>query len=156
MVSRPLNAPVAGAVAAHDFIVVNAKYPGDPGAKVYSYGNDGNGNMGRVTEKTRGMSRTTSAEDKAAWKELATNPETKVDYRKINSPDTKVEALAKGICEDLKYSITPGLDTNKANSNSAAGAIANRADGGPPYVPGGLYEPGSRVDYRVQCNCSNP
>jgi len=156
LVSRPLASDLFGWGFNHNFIVSNANYLGDPNADIYSFGNTGDGTMGRVYEVgTPGMSSTTYTSDEQAWLGLATGA-SDATYRQINAPDSQVVALAISMDEGLSYTLVPEV-LGGVNSNSAAGAIAQTADGGFALVPGGSVETGTasyvvdKVGFGGQC-----
>lgn len=154
LVSRPLNNIVLGAVASHNFVVSNAHYPGDPKATVHSYGNNGNGVTGKVTEKTEGMSAGTLKADTSFWKGLSSHPASvDLNTTKINASDAAVDKAANGVQENTKYSLNPSSSpsSNETNSNSAASAVANAAQGSSVEVPGGArLSPGADKADRVK------
>ncbi len=125
LVSRPLQ-HIDG--ASHNFIVVNAKYRGDPNATVYSYGQNDNGLLGSVDHQTTNSgSATTYQADIDAWLSLAgpfdqNNP---VQLQLIPASSDVVSALAQSLVENQDYSMMAGIFG--ANSNSAAQAVANAA-----------------------------
>ncbi|WP_067583412.1 hypothetical protein [Endozoicomonas ascidiicola] len=96
------------------------------------------------------MSATTFNTDRNAWLSLA-SPTGNVAYRKINASDANVTALALSVDEGQKYTVVPEL-LGGVNSNSAAGAVANAADGGYALVAGGNIEPGASVAGKVGLN----
>ncbi len=157
LVSRPLDAPMAGAVANHNFIVHHADYPGDPNGTVRSFGNTGNGLMGEVTPNTTGPSSSTFATDRAAWEGLGDNS-SKTTFRVINADDSVVKSNADSVSSSFKYSYTPEV-TGGYNSNTAAGAVAQESDGGSPRIENGRMQPGAsqeRVDSARQNVLSEP
>lgn len=135
LVSRPLNGRL-GRVANHNFIVTNATAPGDPSATVYSYGDIGNDTMGRVDDNTTGFSEGTHRTDRAAWQDLS-NEGSSTTFRQLDATDSRVDGLAQGLVQGQEYRALPGIEPGAANSNSAAGAIATAADGGPSSVNNG-------------------
>ena len=144
LVSRPLLLPVD---ANHNFIVSHATFLGDPNAKVHSFGDIGNDTMGRVTVDTEGFSKGTSQTDRAAWESLK-NEKSSTTFREIDASDKKVDGLAKGVVVGKEYSAIPALQGG-VNSNSAAGAVAQKADGGEASVNNGRSQPGSEESNRV-------
>jgi len=144
LVSRPLSFTNK---ANHNFIVVNADYLGDPNATIYSFGDSGNDALGRVTSATQGFSEETLEHDTAAWKSVSDNGSA-TTLREIDASDARVEGLAKGVVSGQEYSAIPALQGG-ANSNSAAGAIAQAADGGSTAVDNGIAQPGSAQADRV-------
>jgi hypothetical protein len=151
LVSRGLNS-VLGAVANHNFVVVNADFIGDPNADIYSFGDIGNGTMGSVNNVSAGPAANTFANDVAAWRSLASgNPD--VTYRLLNASDITVELNARSVVSGVSaYNLIPGLQGG-TNSNSAAGAVATRSDGGMPRVNNTALQPGNRQHSRVQFRC---
>jgi RHS repeat-associated protein len=136
LVSRPLDNAAASCCASHNFVVSNADYVGDPKATVYSFGKTSSGNTGRVDESTKGFSEGTARKDQNFWKGMA---EGKAVADKnttlIEAPDAVVDKVAESIVENTAYSALPS--GGKTNSNSAASAVANRAQGSSVSVPGG-------------------
>ncbi|WP_269777884.1 RHS repeat-associated core domain-containing protein [Marinimicrobium alkaliphilum] len=145
LVSRPLDFPVP---ANHNFIVTNAEYLGDRNATIYSYGDVGNGQMGRVNDDTTGLSFGTHETDRSAWLDLS-NEGSGITFREINASDSRVDGLARGLVQGQRYSLIPAARRRATNSNSAAGAIANAADGGPSEVDSGRPQFGSGQADRV-------
>ncbi|ACA88623.1 RHS repeat domain-containing protein [Shewanella woodyi] len=144
LVSRRLKLPVK---ANHNFIVHHAKYLGDPNAIIRSYGDVGNDTMGEVYNDTKGFSEGTLQNDTAAWLSLSTEGSS-VTYRNINASDAAVRKLADSLIGGLEYSALPELQGG-VNSNTAAGAIAEKADDGYPFVNNAVSQPGSTVTNRV-------
>jgi RHS repeat-associated protein len=151
LVSRGLDS-VLGAVANHNFVVVNADFIGDPNADIYSFGDIGNGTMGSVNNVSAGPAANTFANDVVAWRSLASgNPD--VTYRLLNASDKTVELNARSVVSGVSaYNLIPGLQGG-TNSNSAAGAVATRSDGGMPRVNNTTLQPGNRQHSRVQFRC---
>jgi uncharacterized protein RhaS with RHS repeats len=145
LVSRPLSFTNK---ANHNFIVHDAKYLGDPNATVRSFGDTGDGNMGEVNSSTPGNSSTTKKTDTDAWQSLSAEGSSATS-RQIDAPDAKVAELADSIKGGQDYDLVPELQDG-VNSNSAAGAIANQADGGFTFVNNGTSQPGSTVTERVE------
>ena len=137
LVSRPLNLPVD---ANHNFIAINADFPGDPKATIFSYGDQGNDTMGPVDATTKGFSEGTSETDRAAWESLSKNDST-ATFREIDATDEVVGSLASSMVAGEEYTAAPIF--KGVNSNSAAGAIAQKADGGPSRVDNQRRQPGS-------------
>ncbi len=75
-------------------------------------------------------------------------PQTTATFRKINSTDERVRQLARALIEGQEYSMIPAVQGG-VNSNSAAGAIASKADGGPSDVKNNTPEPGSGQSSRI-------
>jgi RHS repeat-associated protein len=148
-VARSLDAPILGAIAGHMFIVTDAKYPGDPSAKVTSFGKLANGNMGNVNDSRRAAAISSPAHrtDVAAWRSLAGKNPT-ATYSRIDAPDRIVSAVAGAVKETVPYAISPH-DTPAlvVNSNSAAAAVANLSTslsgGAPTPLPGNKLLPGA-------------
>jgi hypothetical protein len=133
LVSRPLQETDK---ASHNFIVVNARYRGDPNATVYSYGQNDNGRLGRVDHLTTNPgSDTTHQADIDAWLSLKgpLDPANPVQLQLIPATNDVVSSLAQSLIEDHDYSMIAGIFG--ANSNSAAQAIANAAAGMQIPVP---------------------
>jgi len=147
LVSRKLNMPINGN---HNFIVSNANSLGDPKATVSSFGDVGNDTMGQVFKNTKGFSEGTFDTDTKAWEGLK-NGNQSVTYRKINAKDSAVNDLVKRVDEGLEYSAIPELQGG-VNSNTAAGAVAKKADGGSSSVNNGSRQPGSSVTNRIKFN----
>ncbi|MCF7516159.1 RHS repeat-associated core domain-containing protein, partial [Pseudoalteromonas sp. L7] len=145
LVSRPLSFT---SKANHNFIVYNATSIGDPNATVRSFGDVGNDTMGEVTANTEGFSEGTLQSDTAAWQGLSSEGST-VTYRKIDASDAKVAGIADSVKGGQEYSAVPELQGG-VNSNSAAGAIAHKADGGSPSVNNGVRQPGASKHDKVE------
>ncbi|MCV2886509.1 RHS repeat-associated core domain-containing protein [Aestuariibacter sp. AA17] len=139
LVSRALKGLPIGN---HNFIVSHAKYLGDPNAKVYSWGPLDNGKMGFVNHVNSGGAAQTWEDDVTAWQSLSSDGAEGVAFRAINASDGDVSFLAGTVQENRDYRYVPSLDTGSVNSNSAAGAVAHAADGGPTDVPTGGWQPG--------------
>jgi len=145
LVSRPLDEV---SIASHNFIVTNAQYIGDPGATVFSYGMNNNGNVGRVDNTTRGFSQDTHRTDRASWNSM-NGPTNNVTL--IAAPDSRVSGYANALVENQDYAAFSG--PFGANSNSAAQAIANRAASGQVNTPGGWrMSPGAGSWGEIQFN----
>ncbi len=148
LVSRPLDATDK---ANHNFVVTHAQGPGDPTATVRSFGDQGDDTMGPVDAQTEGFSQGTQETDTKAFQSLSTDAPT-ATYREIAAPSRKVDSIAASLKPGDEYSIAPKLQGG-VNSNSAAGAIAQKADGGSPSVNNGVEQPGAgqpavdRVDF---------
>lgn len=138
LVSRPLSFTSS---ANHNFIVHDAKSLGDPNATVRSFGDIGDDTMGEVNANTEGFSEGTLQGDTAAWQSLS-GEGSGVTFRKIDAPDAKVSQIADSVKGGQEYSALPGVQGG-VNSNSAAGAIAHKADGGSPKVDNGTSQPGA-------------
>jgi len=67
----------------------------------------------------------------------------RVKFRKINADDAVVNTIANSVGEGTPYGLWPDGSGNTLNSNSAAGAVANSADGGSFSVRGGRLQPGA-------------
>jgi hypothetical protein len=133
LVSRPIDNAVIGKVANHNFIVSNADFVGDKNATVHSYGNNGEGIMGKVTDKTPGTSSTTEATDRAAWEALNSDTKNLGDHiTQIIGNDSDVDNAANSVVENKEYSYTG------VNSNSAASAVADKAQGSQVELPSNL------------------
>lgn len=125
--------------SSHMFIVTHARYPGDPKAQIRSWGKSSargrDGKLGRVDGKTTGLSEGTYATDVAAWRSLAKNFAASkeinagTDYTAISAKDGKVASVGQAAKEDKTYHM------DGPNSNSAAQAVANRAQGSPVATP---------------------
>ncbi|WP_339674176.1 RHS repeat-associated core domain-containing protein [Dasania marina] len=145
LVSRPLTFT---SLANHNFIVYNATSIGDPNAIVRSFGNTGNGAMGEVYAETKGFSAGTYQSDTDAWISLSSEG-SGTTFRKISAADEKVAKITDSLQGGQKYSLLPEM-LGGVNSNTAAGAIANKADGGFPYVDNSKSQPGSTVPERAR------
>ena len=145
LVSRPLSFT---SKANHNFIVYNAKSLGDPNATVRSFGDVGNDTIGEVNANTEGFSEGTLQTDTAAWQSLSGDG-SDASFRKIDASDEKVGQIADSIKGGQEYSAVPEIQGG-VNSNSAAGAIANKSDGGSPKVDNGVAQPGASVHDRVE------
>ncbi|MEL4287464.1 RHS repeat-associated core domain-containing protein [Shewanella xiamenensis] len=145
LVSRPLSFT---SKANHNFIVYNAESLGDPNATVRSFGDVGNDTMGEVNANTTGFSEGTLQTDTAKWQSLS-GEGSDATFRKIEATDAAVEKIADSLQGGQEYSAIPELQGG-VNSNTAAGAIAQKADGGYPFVNNGVSQPGSTVTERVK------
>ncbi|MBA6348034.1 hypothetical protein [Colwellia sp. BRX8-9] len=89
--------------------------------------------MGKVTGKTQGTSSTTGATDRAAWEALSSNTEDLGDHiTQIIANDSDVDNAATSVVENKEYSYTG------VNSNSAASAVADKAQGSTVILPDSL------------------
>jgi RHS repeat-associated protein len=146
LVSRPLGKTTAikkhpGRFwANHNFIVANATYLGDPTATIISFGRTESGKMGRVSGEVRKA-------DRNHWISLS-EKESSATYRMLNAKDADVIIIANSVLENNDYNYVPSIQGG-ANSNSGAGAVANRSDGSFPFVNNGKSQPGSGVTSRV-------
>ena len=145
LVSRPLSFT---SKANHNFIVTHAEYPGDPNARIYSYGDMGNDTMGPVSENTKGFSEGTLDTDRRYWSSLSAEGGG-ATFRKINSEDDNVRKIAESVKGGMEYSAVPEV-AGGVNSNSAAGAVAKKADGGSPRVDNGIRQPGANAADKVK------
>jgi uncharacterized protein RhaS with RHS repeats len=162
VVARRLDEPTAGRAGfGHAFIVVGAKHPGDPNARVISFGELKNGKMGNISESSRAseIGTETAKSDVAAWKSIGEN--SSATFSKIEAPDNLVSAVAENVSEKFEYSLVPTFTTAGVNSNSAAAAVANvssELNGSPnPEKPSMMlpgYAQGARpiVDRRAACS----
>ena len=133
LVSRPLGGD--SDTLSHNFIVTGARFVGDPKADVFSWGENEQGNVGRVDESTKGFSAGTHAADRAAWEGMkGTTPGDNASLVRIPATVAAVRAAAGSMIEGRDYSAIAG--PFGANSNSAAQAVANRAAGSALPVPG--------------------
>jgi RHS repeat-associated protein len=146
LVSRELNF-IPG--FSHNFVVTHADYPGDPAAKVYSYGRQESGKTGSVTSDTLGLSAGTSDTDRGFWLDLAHDAELASRYSlKVEASDSAVEQYAVSLIPNTKYSATTLLPRT-TNSNSAASAVINNAVGDEVEVPDAYrFSPGAD-DWRL-------
>lgn len=140
LVSRTLSFTDA---ANHNFVVTNAEYLGDPDATVYSWGDRGDDKLGRVDHDTEGFSAGTHQADKDAWASLSGDISS-ATLRKIDAEDAVVDEIAQSVVEGQEYSLVP-LHSGGVNSNSAAGAVAKKADGGSTEVANGRRQPGAEA-----------
>lgn len=158
LVSRPLAIPVAGHFASHNFVVTHARFPGDPTAKVHSFGSDGeHGRVDRVDLLTNGFSRNTHVADRKAWLAMKDDPRPN-DLSRIDAPCGTVESHARSVRSNQDYRLVP-VHSRCGNSNSAAQAVADRAAGKRVPTPGeGRIAPGSdsrsaaRIQFRNEEN----
>ena len=120
IVARPINSSL-GVVANHMFIVVGARYPGDPAAAVYSYG-DSNGDVGLVDGNTSGRSKDTNSTDRDAWRDLADGEADGVSASPINALDAVVAQNAMAFPSGMEYK------PFGPNSNTAAMWVAKQSD----------------------------
>jgi RHS repeat-associated protein len=130
-VARPLDSWVGSQGFGHSFVVTHARFPGDPQARIHSFGQLSNGNMGNVSDPSRAsaLSATAAATDRAAW--LALSPRSTENFVRIPANDDLVSNVAGALIENNDYDTVPGLDlfngAPAANSNSAAVAIVARS-----------------------------
>lgn len=165
--ARPLDSVVGKLGFGHAYIVVDAKRPGDPNAKVISFGELKNISMGNVNDPSRAsdLSRTAHASDKAHW--ISLGKDDTGSFFQIESGDSIVSAVAGALLESGDYDAIPGLDAFSGapavNSNSAAMAIAQKSTeiaGGrrvePPkeYVLPGINE-AARVEFDQNKICES-
>ena len=161
LVSRPLANPALGQVASHNYVVSHARYPGDPQAKVFSYGHGGKSGkleqVGLVTgsPKVGAGSRNTYVDDSKHWRSMKANPQPS-NVSKIDAPCGVVESHARAFKPDKNYRMTP-VSRGSANSNTAAQAVANRSAGKHVPTPGtGRLSPGAagsdKIRFRNQQN----
>ena len=140
LVSRKLQG-LLGSGGNHNFIVHHADKLGDPNATIRSFGDRGDDTLGEVTSDTEGFSGGTFASDSEAWASLAGGGGG-VTYRRIEADDDVVKANADKLVAGQEYSAIPALQGG-VNSNTAAGAIAKRSDGGAAAVDNDRRQPGS-------------
>ena len=131
VVARLLNSlALQAALQGHAFVVTNARYLGDPQARVYSYGKLSNGNLGSVVDPTRAsqLSASTFATDSAAWANLGVRT-TYSNVARIDAPDATVDKVAQSLKENRPYELAPSASPfdSAANSNSAAFATGDKA-----------------------------
>jgi RHS repeat-associated protein len=133
LVARPLSLPFPSPhTAQHLFIVTHARYPGDPRARVFSFGPTRTGMLGLLTSTNAARkAKDTRSNDRAAWLSLA-NPNARASYRAIPASDDAVASTALNV-----RAVVPYRDGGP-NSNSAAVAVANRAAGTDIPLPGQL------------------
>jgi RHS repeat-associated protein len=132
LVARPLGGDPNSKIA-HMFVASHARYPGDPEARVYSWGMKDNGRMGRVDDGTRNrQSKGTHAADRQAWLSLA-QPGSTAAATAIPATDAETDAAAGAVMENKDYASTA---IGGVNSNSAAQAEADEAAGEPVGAPG--------------------
>ncbi|MEM7082082.1 MAG: RHS repeat-associated core domain-containing protein [Pseudomonadota bacterium] len=137
LVSRPINDPIVGQIANHNFVVSHASFPGDPNAFVYSFGKLASGVTGQVTDTTTGFSAGTYATDREAWLALASQSERAVarSATRIKAGDDRVQSLAESVVLDTWYDPLPQFTRNKTNSNTVASAVADTAQGSKVALP---------------------
>jgi hypothetical protein len=92
--------------------------------------------------------------DAAHWNSLGKEDST-ASYRLINAEDSTVLDLANSVEEDLVYSAVPTKEDNYVNSNTAAGTIAHRADGGSTQVKNNALQPGHSLGRRIKMSNTN-
>jgi uncharacterized protein RhaS with RHS repeats len=127
--SRRLDSVVGKLGIGHAYVATGATRIGDPNAKIHSFGELANGNMGNVGDPARAseFSSTTNAADIANWQSLS--PDAAASVAKIDAPDATVDAVAGAVGENSPYSIAPGATPGPdVNSNSAAVAIGNKSE----------------------------
>ena len=127
------------ASSSHMFIVTHARFPGDPKARVFSWGKSTAagvlGKVGRVDGRTTGLSKGTAETDRKTWLALGRTDEGSrkmaagSDFTTINARDGKVASISSAVVENKGYSIFG------PNSNSAAQAVADRAQGNEVVTP---------------------
>lgn len=132
VVARLLDSPVGYAFVGHAFVVTNARYVGDPQARIYSFGKLANGNMGNVSDPSRAadISAPTSHSDAVAWANLGVRAAAlaaNADISRVDAPDDIVDKVAQSVSENRTYALIP-ITKNEANSNSAAFAVGDEAD----------------------------
>jgi RHS repeat-associated protein len=119
--------------SSHMFIVTHARYPGDPNARIHSWGKSSKkgseGKVGKVDKKTTGLSKGTAETDRKAWESLGTGDAKGVDYTGIAAKDGKVASVADAVVENKDYGLLG------PNSNSAAQAVADTAQGSEVTTP---------------------
>jgi RHS repeat-associated protein len=119
--------------SSHMFIVTHARYPGDPNARIHSWGKSSKkgseGKVGKVDKNTKGLSKGTSETDRKAWESLGTGNAKGVDYTGIAAKDGKVASVADAVVENKDYGLLG------PNSNSAAQAVADSAQGSEVTTP---------------------
>ncbi|MFZ3286342.1 MAG: hypothetical protein WA191_05785 [Telluria sp.] len=109
---------------------------GDPKASIFSYGRQTNGMTGRVDGKTEGMSKGTAQRDAKYWQSLAKDAKAAKEMTtKIKADDAKVEKVADSVVPNTRYTIAPGMTLWGTNSNSAASAVADKAQGSEVDLP---------------------
>jgi hypothetical protein len=115
------------------FVVTHARYPGDPDARIHTWGKSSKigseGKVGKVDKKTTGFSKGTSETDRKAWESLGTGDAKGVDYTGIAAKDGKVASVADAVVENKDYGLLG------PNSNSAAQAVADTAQGSEVTTP---------------------
>ncbi len=122
--------------SSHMFIVTHARYVGDPKAQVRSWGETSKKKLGRVDKgKPSKRSKKTAANDKKAWEALGKSDAASkkkaagVDFTLIRAKDGKVASVADAVKENKGYAAFG------PNSNSAAQAVGDRAQGSPVETP---------------------
>ena len=110
--------------------------------------------MGQVDKSTKGFSAGTNQTDRKAWQSLG-GKQASATYRKIKADDAVVDFLVKKLPKGLEYNAVPEIQGG-VNSNTAAGAVAKRADGGRSNVPNGVRQPGSSVTDRIKFSEKKP
>jgi hypothetical protein len=130
VVARLLNSLVGDALIGHAFVVTNARYIGDPQARVCSYGKLANGNMGNVSDPARAaaVSAPTAKSDATAWANMGVRGAFS-NVSRINAPDNVVDRVAQSVKENRPYALVPNASpfSSDANSNSAAFAVRDKA-----------------------------
>lgn len=120
IVARPvLSLPMAN----HTFIVVNARYPGDPNATIISFGYSKAGTVDNISDPRNAPAteRPVAVVDREAWLSLGQKG-SNASYARIDAPDSVVAESARQV-DGTK---TP-YDAYGVNSNSAAFAVADRS-----------------------------
>ncbi|MBX9802004.1 MAG: hypothetical protein K2Y04_04475 [Caulobacteraceae bacterium] len=148
----------------HMYIATNARYRGDPEARIYSAGPRGSeGIWGPLVPAGPGSSINTN--DTAAWRSLGTIDKVGAAER-INAPSIVVEGVATNMGGNPDYELTPGfLSDGGCNSNCWGAAVVGDSEAiaaeqgrqpmGPNWSaqgskPGGMDYPGQNYGGRVE------
>src|SRR5690606_37731845 len=108
-----------------------------------------NGKLGLVNNVNSGGAAQTWEDDVAAWQSLSIDGAEGVAFRSIDASDDDAGFLTSTVQDTRNYKYVPSLVTGIANTNSAAGAVANAADGGSTSVPSGGWQPGHQQSSTV-------
>ncbi|OUC16585.1 MAG: hypothetical protein B0A82_00860, partial [Alkalinema sp. CACIAM 70d] len=115
----------------HMYVATNARYPGDPEARIYSAGPvEGSGARGLLGPLVRSMpGQSINTTDTEHWLSQATDSPQRGGLDVINAPSSIVESVAAGMGGNPDYEATPGLLSNGGcNSNCWVGAVIDDSE----------------------------
>ena len=121
----------------HGYVVIGAKYIGDPNALIVSYGKDENGNLTRASSASD-----LNQNDRKDWLNKDGNFNMLVDKNGNPISDDKLVQSANDLTNYLNTTPT-NYALGGPNSNSAAASTASNAGASNPSIPG--IAPGSGV-----------
>lgn len=121
----------------HGYVVIGAKYIGDPNAMIVSYGKDENGNLTRASSASD-----LNQNDRKDWLNKDGNFNMLVDKNGNPISDDKLAQSANDLTNYLNTTPT-NYALGGPNSNSAAASTASNAGASNPSIPG--IAPGSGV-----------